>query len=45
MTAPLTTFIVFLLRDRPSRADAGAEARRLGLRIDLARWYFETVGR
>lgn len=41
---PLTSFICFVLKNRPSRQDAGKEARRLNLRIDWARYYFDTLG-
>jgi len=40
----LTDFIVFILRERPNRAAAGVEAKRLGVRIDWARYYFEVMG-
>jgi hypothetical protein len=42
---PLCDFITYLLRHKPTRKDAGDEARRLGIRLDFARYYFETLAR
>jgi hypothetical protein len=44
-THPLTTFIIYLLKNCPTREDAGKEARRLNLRLDWARYYFEVMVR
>lgn len=43
--SPLTAFITWLLKSPRSREAAGQEARRLGVRIDWARFYFNTIGR
>lgn len=43
--SPLTTFICWLLKSPRSKTDAGQEARRLGLRLDYALFYFENVRR
>lgn len=45
MIGSLGDFICFLLRARPTREQAGNEARRLGVRLDWARFYFENVRR
>lgn len=42
---PLTTFICWLLKSPRSKRDAGQEARRMGLRLDWAEFYFNTIGR
>lgn len=40
-----TTFLLFLLKAQRTRAEAGAEARRLKVRLDWAEFWFENVGR
>lgn len=42
---PLCDFIIYLLRNNPTRAEAGKEARRLNVRLDWARYYFETLAK
>lgn len=44
MIGSLGDFICFLLRARPTREQAGNEARRLGVRLDWAEWYWRTMG-
>lgn len=44
MTSPITEFICLCLRGM-NRETAGKEARRLGVRLDWARFYFENVRR
>lgn len=39
----LTDYIIYLLTRRPTRAQAGVEARRLGVRMDWARGYWEVM--
>lgn len=43
MTSPLTTYIIHLLRDKPDRSSAGKEARRLGVRLDWAEYYWRVM--
>ena len=45
MTFPATDYLLFLLKAQRSRAEAGAEARRLKVRDDWAKFWFENVGR
>lgn len=40
---PLTDYLVYLLKTRPTREQAGKEARRLGIKITWARYYFEIM--
>jgi len=40
---PLTTYIIHLLRDKPDRSSAGKEARRLGVRLDYAEYYWRVM--
>jgi hypothetical protein len=41
--SPLTTFICWLLKSPRSKRDAGQEARRMGLRLDWAEYYWRTI--
>lgn len=41
---PLSTYICFLLRKKRTKAEAGAEAHRLGVRLDLAEQYWRSIG-
>lgn len=41
----LTDYIIYLLTTRPTRAQAVVKARALGVRLDWAQGYFETIGR
>jgi hypothetical protein len=42
---PLTTYLVWLLKSPRTRTEAGEEARRLGIRLDYAEWYWRDTGR
>jgi hypothetical protein len=39
----LTDFLLYLLKSPRSREEAGAECRRMGLRIDWGRYYWEVM--
>lgn len=41
--APLTEYILYLLKEPRTRSDAGQEARRLGVRLDWAEEYWRTM--
>ena len=41
--SPLTDFLIFLLKSPRSKAEAGQEARRLGIRLDYAEFYWRGV--
>lgn len=43
--SPPTRYLCWLLKAPRSRAEAGAEARRLGVRLDWARYWFDNVRR
>lgn len=45
MTFPATDYLLFLLKAPRSRAAAGQEARRLSVRLDWAKFWFENVRR
>ena len=45
MTFPATDYLLFLLKSRRSRTEADAEAERLKVRSDWAKFWFENVGR
>ena len=42
---PLTAFICFLLASDRTRSEAGKESRRLKLKDEVGRFYFENVRR
>lgn len=43
--SPVTRFICFLLAADRTRQEAGKESRRLGLRDEVGRYYWENVRR
>jgi len=43
MPPPLTAYILAVLRGI-TRAEAGKLARKLGVRLDWAQWYWEVMG-
>jgi len=43
--SPPTQFLCWLLKSPRTKAEAGAEARRLGLRLDYAEFYWRNVHR
>lgn len=45
MHSPPTAFIIWLLKAERTKAEAGAEARRLGVRLDYAEFYWRNVRR
>ena len=40
---PTTNYICWLLKQRRTKAEAGQEARRLGVRLDYAEWCWRTT--
>lgn len=40
---PLSDFIVWLIQEQRTRTDAGKEARRLGLNLKDAEWYWRNI--
>lgn len=45
MHPPATAYLCWLLKAQRTRAEAEEEARRLGLRLDWARYWFDNVRR
>ncbi|WP_161626252.1 hypothetical protein [Sphingobium baderi] len=43
--SPPTAFLCFLLKAERTKAEAGAEARRLGVRLDAAEYWWRNVHR
>lgn len=43
VNSPLTEYLCFLVRQTQTRQAAGQEARRLGINLKWAEWYWKNV--
>ncbi len=43
LNPPLTEYLLYLLKEPRTRKDAGQESVRLGIRRDMAKFYWENV--